>query len=300
MTLPTDSLAASLKAVSPLKKTAVPLKRPDLVAAARSKLSFVERMNLRVVRWSFREGMFSRLLCFLQRTVGQAWIHHSTKNLRRVVGLSRLPPLEDGSSIIVVSNHRSFFDLYVLTAELMRRGMKKRIIFMVRSAFFYDSLLGLFVNFFMSFLSMYPPVFRERTKQSLNTLALEELSWLLARGGMFAGLHPEGTRKKDDDPYTFLPAKPGVGRIIQASLVPVIPVFINGLGNDLVKQVRGNFNRRGDPIAIVLGKPIDFGDLLEQESCVRTHRAISEKCIEAISLLGQEEKSLRACGALRS
>ena len=305
MTLRTDSAAglaetAAQKDAAVGREAAVPFPRPDLVFASRGRLSFVERLNLRLVRRSFREGWFSRLLPFLQRTVGQAWIHHSTKHLRHVVGLSRLPSLDDSSSIIVVCNHRSFFDLYVLTAELVRRGMKKRMIFMVRSAFFYDSLLGLCVNFLMSFLAMYPPVFRERTKQPLNPLALEELSWLLARGGMFAGLHPEGARKKDDDPYTFLPAKPGVGRIIQASGVTVVPVFINGLGNDLVKQVRGNFDRTGDPVAIVFGKPIDFGDLLQKESCLRTHRAISEKCMEAIAELSREEKSLRACGALRS
>jgi 1-acyl-sn-glycerol-3-phosphate acyltransferase len=276
------------------------LERPDLVLAGRGKLSFVERLNLRVVRWSFRAGRFYRLLQLLQRTIGQAWIHHSTKHLRHVVGLSRLPNLEDSASIIVVCNHRSFFDLYVVTAELVRRGMKKRIIFMVRSAFFYDSILGLFVNFLMSFLAMYPPVFREKSKQFLNPLALEELSWLLAQGDMFAGLHPEGTRKKDNDPYTFLPAKPGVGRIIQGSRATVVPVFVNGLGNDLFRQVRGNFDRRGEKVAIVFGKPIDFGNLLEQESGLRTHRAISEKCMEAIAELGQEEKSLRACGGLSS
>jgi 1-acyl-sn-glycerol-3-phosphate acyltransferase len=281
-------------------ETAALLERPDLVLAGRGKLSFVERLNLRVVRWSFRAGRFYRLLQLLQRTIGQAWIHHSTKHLRHVVGLSRLPNLEDSASIIVVCNHRSFFDLYVVTAELVRRGMKKRIILMVRSAFFYDSILGLLVNFLMSFLAMYPPVFREKSKQFLNPLALEELSWLLAQGDMFAGLHPEGTRKKDNDPYTFLPAKHGVGRIIQGSRATVVPVFVNGLGNDLFRQVRGNFDRRGEKVAIVFGKPIDFGNLLEQESGLRTHRAISEKCMEAIAELGQEEKSLRACGGLSS
>ncbi len=287
MTLPTE--------ISPSQND-----RPDLLKEAKGRLSFIERLNLRIVRASFRPGLFHVVLQFLQRTVGQAWIHHSTKHLRHVVGLDRLPDLEGPESVIVVANHRSFFDLYVITAELVRRGLKKRIAFMVRSGFFYDSPLGLLVNFLMSFLAMYPPVFRERKKQALNPLALEELAWLLSRGGMFVGLHPEGTRKQDDDPYTFLPAKPGVGRIIQAAGVPVVPVFVSGLGNDLVKQVRGNFDRSGEPVAIVFGKPIDFGDLLEQESTLRTHRAISEKCMEAISTLGQEEKSLRACGALRS
>jgi 1-acyl-sn-glycerol-3-phosphate acyltransferase len=91
-----------------------------------------------------------------------------------------------------------------------------------------------------------------------------------------------------------------VGRIIQGSRATVVPVFVNGLGNDLFRQVRGNFDRRGEKVAIVFGKPIDFGNLLEQESGLRTHRAISEKCMEAIAELGQEEKSLRACGGLSS
>lgn len=277
-----------------------PLERPDLLAAAKSRLSFVERLVLRIVRSSLRPGWFNSTLRWLQRTVGQWWIHHSTKHLRHVVGLDRLPDLDGPGSVIVVANHRSFFDLYVVTAELIRRGMTKRIVFMVRGRFFYDSLLGLVVNFLMSFLAMYPPVFRERKKAAFNPLALSELSWLLRRGGIFAGLHPEGTRKRDDDPYTFLPAKPGVGRVIQAARVPVVPVFVHGLCNDLVKQVRGNFDGSGMPIAIVFGKPIEFGDLLEQEPGQKTHLQIANRCMDAISELGQEERTLRACGKLKS
>src|SRR5690606_9464976 len=157
------------------------------------------------------------------------------------------------------------------------RGMKKRIAFMVRSKFYYESPLGLIVNFLMSFLAMYPPIFRERKKAGMNVLALDELAWMLKRGGVFAGLHPEGTRKRDNDPYTFLPAQPGVGRIIQAAKVPVIPVFINGLGNDLVAQVKGNWDGSGEPIHIVFGKAIDFGGLLEENSSPRVHRKISER-----------------------
>jgi len=117
---------------------------------------------------------------------------------------------------------------------------------------------------------------------------------------MFAGLHPEGTRKHDDDPYTFLPAKPGVGRVIQMARVPVVPVFVNGLGNDLVKQVRGNFDGSGEKVAIVFGKPIDFGDLLNEPPSPHLHRMIAEYCMEAISHLAEEERSLRSCGALGS
>jgi len=274
-----------------------PLKRPDLLKVGKRKLSWVEYINLRLVRASFRPGIVDKLLRFFQSTIGQAWIHHGTKNLRHVVGLERLPDLNNESSVIIVANHRSFFDLYVITAELVRRGMPLRIVFMVRSDFFYDSIFGFFVNFFMSFLAMYPPVFRERKKASMSLLALDELAWMLRRGGVFAGLHPEGARKKDDDPYSFLPAKQGIGRLIHAARVPVIPVFVNGLSNDILGQLKGNLTGKGEPIHVVFGKSIDFGGLLQQKASRKLHAEISQRCMQEISHLGEEEKALRTCAS---
>lgn len=265
--------------------------RPDLLDTGKVKLSFIERTTIRWVRSSFEPGWADRLLRFLQRTIGQAWIHHSTKHLRRVSG--PLPALDGIGSVLIVANHRSFFDLFVITAELVRRGLRKRILFPVRSSFFYDSPLGLFVNFGMSFLAMYPPIFRDRKKVALNLVSLDELGYLLARGGVFAGLHPEGTRKRDNDPYTFLPAQPGVGRVIHKARVPVVPVFINGLGNSVVRQVVGNWTKRGTPIHVVFGEPVDLGDLLDAKPSPRVFREISERCLSAIDALGQVEKRIR-------
>jgi 1-acyl-sn-glycerol-3-phosphate acyltransferase len=265
-----------------------------LLERGRAKLSFTEQKLISIVRRSFRPGPIDRLMRFCQATVGQAWIYHATKHLSYLYGLERSGILDRSGSVIVVSNHRSFFDMYVVTANLMRRGLKRRIIFPVRSDFFYTSWLGLVVNFFMSFLAMYPPLFRKREQAPLNLVALEELGKLLRTGEMFVGLHPEGTRKKDDDPYSFLPAKPGVGRVIFESKVPVVPVFINGLGNNLVRQVWSNFRRNGIKIHIVFGEPIDFGDLLEQPATARLYQAISDHCMQAVGRLGEEERALRS------
>jgi 1-acyl-sn-glycerol-3-phosphate acyltransferase len=268
--------------------------RPDLVTTGRERLSFWERAIIRFVRSTFRKGMIDELIKQLQQHVGSLWIHHCTKNLRHIHGLERLPKLDRRQSYIVVSNHRSFFDMYVISGDLVRRGMQHRIVFPVRSTFFYDNPIGLFVNGVMSFFAMYPPLFRERKKLILNPTSLDELSWLLKRGGMFCGIHPEGTRKKDDDPYSFLPAQRGVGRIIHGARVPVIPVFINGLINDLPRQIESNFDGSGREILVVYGKPIDFGDLLDEPANARTEQRIAERTLEAIGLLGQEEKRLRA------
>jgi 1-acyl-sn-glycerol-3-phosphate acyltransferase len=272
--------------------------RPDLVAHGRKRLSLIERALIRFVRYSFEPGLFDRAIRWCQRWLGSTWIHQFTKHLRHIHGFERLPRFAAEQSFILVANHRSFFDLYVVTAELVRRGLPQRMMFPVRSSFFYTNPLGLFVNGVMSFFAMYPPIFRERRQAALNPTSLDELVWLLRRGGIFAGMHPEGTRKRDDDPYTLLPAQRGVGRIIRDAKVPVVPVFINGLINDLSRQVRSNFDGTGTPVIAVFGAPVDFGDLLGQPSTPKTHQAIAERALEAVAALGQEEKALRA--ALRS
>ncbi|HMJ11416.1 MAG TPA: lysophospholipid acyltransferase family protein [Polyangiaceae bacterium] len=267
--------------------------RPDLLAAAGDRLSPVERWQIDFIRGSFEPGRVDTALRWCQRNVGAAWIHHCTKHVRHVYGLERLPALTPSDSVLCVCNHRSFFDLFVVTAELVRRGMKQRIAFPVRSQFFYDNPLGLFVNGVMSFFAMYPPIFRERRRLALNVTSLQELVWLLKRGGTFAGVHPEGTRKKDEDPYTFLPAQTGVGRVIYEARVPVVPVFINGLINDLPRQVLGNFDRSGKPVIVVFGKPVEFGSLIDQRPSPRVYRALAEHALSAIGELGAEEKLIR-------
>lgn len=268
--------------------------RPDFSKLGQKRLSRLERLLVAFVRGTFEPGLADRLIRACQRAIGSTWIHHCTKHLRHVYGIERLPKLEPNQSFLLVCNHRSFFDLYVVIGELVRRGLPQRIVFPVRANFFYTNPLGLFVNGVMSFFAMYPPIFREPKKAALNIASLDELTWLLRRGGVFAGLHPEGTRKKDDDPYTLLPAQRGVGRVIRDAGVPVIPVFINGLLNDLPEQIKSNFTRTGRKIVVVFGEPIDFGELMQAPSTPKVHQAIADRALEFVAALGREEQAHRA------
>jgi hypothetical protein len=76
--------------------------------------------------------------------------------------------------------------------------------------------------------------------------------------------------------------------------VPVIPVFINGLVNDLPRQVMSNFDGTGRQVLLVFGSPIDFGDLYAQRGTPKVHQAIADRTLEAISLLGAEERRRRS------
>lgn len=272
---------------------AIPQQRPDLVEAGLEHLSLIERLQIAAIRKSFEPGVTDRALRWCQRNLGQQWIYHSTKHLCETYGLERLPELDPAQSYLCASNHRSFFDMYVITTHLVRRGMPHRLVFPVRSRFFYDSALGFAVNGLMSFFSMYPPIFRERKRAFLNQLSLDELTYLLDRGGCFTGVHPEGTRNQGADPYTFLPAQRGIGRMAHATQAVVLPVFINGLLNDLPQQVWSNFNGKGQKVNVVFGAPVPLDDLRAQPASKSVDKAIAERVMEHIAQLAREEHQLR-------
>ncbi len=267
----------------------------DILDVGKRTLSKLERAQIRFVRKTFEPGRLSDAMVTAQRIFGSQWIEVCTRNIRQFHGLDRFPKLAKNDSIILVSNHRSFFDMYVLAGYFVRRGMQQRLLFPVRSKFFYDSPAGLFVNGIMSWFAMYPPIFRERSRAALNVASLDETIRLVRSGGMFLGVHPEGQRNTSDDPYAFLPPQRGVGKIFhECPRAKVVPVFINGLGNDLPKQVRGNFDGKGEPILAVFGEPIDFGDRLRKPSTPKLHRELAEVAMEHVRKLAQEERTYRS------
>ncbi len=269
------------------------MKRPDLLEEARPHLSRIEFAHLKLARKSFEPGVFAKSVRWLQMNVGRHWIDLATRNLRHLHHAERLPKLGPEDSCILACNHRSFFDLYVVTVQLIEAGMHQRIVFPVRSNFFYDHPAGVVVNGAMAVFSMYPPMFRERSRSTLNMMGLDELAWLLDRGGCMVGFHPEGTRNKGD-PYELLPARTGIGRLVHKARVPVIPVFTNGLlTEDLPKQIRSNFDRTGTPIHTVVGEPVDFGGLLDEAPSQGVFKRIANATRSAIMQLGAEEKVLR-------
>lgn len=267
-----------------------------LLSLARGKVSRLEYLQMRAIRRTLDPGVLDVTLRFLQRTVGVFWITQATRHLHRVHHIERLEHLRPDKSFILVANHRSFFDLYVLTAALLRSGMRQRIVFPVRSNFFYDTPAGFLVNGAMSFFAMYPPLFRDKRRAALNALGLNELAELLMAGNTLCGIHPEGRRNPGDDPYELLPAQSGVGRLIHAARgVPVVPVFTHGLlPNDLPRQIKSNFDGTGTLIHSVFGEPIDFGGLRAEPPSLRLFSKLSETCLDAVRVLGQEEKALRS------
>jgi 1-acyl-sn-glycerol-3-phosphate acyltransferase len=206
------------------------------------------------------------------------------------------PPSDRG--VVFACNHRSFFDSYLYLFALYSSGANwpRKLYFPVRSDFFYDRPLGVMVNLAMGGGCMYPPIYRDRGKRSLNTDALDRVSTFLQTPHSLVGLHPEGTRNQGD-PYELLPAQPGIGQIVLKSKPLVVPVFVNGLSNDFFGSLRTSFEpaaKREHPIIICYGDPVDYDEFLASKPRAALYKRCADKITDAISQLGERERRLRA------
>ena len=108
------------------------------------------------------------------------------------------------------------------------------------------------------------------------------------------GFHPEGTRNKTDDPYTLLPAQPGVGQLIHQARPTVVPIFVHGMTNHLVRQIKSNFDGTGRKILVVIGEPVDLERFYALPPRLRTYMDLAKHIREVLTALGARERALRA------
>jgi 1-acyl-sn-glycerol-3-phosphate acyltransferase len=274
------------------EKTSAALKPTEVET---SVLSTTEKIGFWLT-YRMNQGLWKRFWTFCQRHVGSLWIYLATYNLMNVFGLENFENTETERPVLLVANHRSFFDMYTVSSVLFRRTRRPiTLFFPVRAKFFYTTPLGWFVNLVMGWWAMYPPFFREEKevqKREFDKFSLRSLVALCSSGkNHVIGFHPEGKRNLDEDPYNFLPAQPGIGKIIMASRPQVIPVFIAGLGNDLPKQIMGNW-RGGEKVRIHFGEPVDLSEFYEKRDSLRTHKEIGDFLMTKISELGENDRAV--------
>jgi len=250
-------------------------------------LSRFERFAFRIMR-SLSEARFTYfwqryfLVPFVTLFVGRRLV---------VRGLERVPR-DPQARILLVANHRTFFDLFFLGWILWTRGgLRQRLNFPVRANFFYENPLGLLICMAMSGGSMFPPFFRAAEKKSFNKYSLSALVEMLQRPGQLIGFHPEGKRNKSDDPYTLLPAQPGAGELALKARPLVVPAFITGLSNSVWSELRaGLFG--GRQVVAVFGEPIDLSEF-PAETRLTHHKKCADLFNERIAALAAEERELR-------
>ena len=212
-----------------------------------------------------------RGIAFWQKHAAGKFVRWLTKARWEIQGVERLQARPAPRGTILVSNHQSFFDLFVtLSVLFVEYGMYRNLFFPVRSSFFYTNPFGPVVSGLFSGFSMWPPVFRDERRSTLNPIGVRQLLEVLEQPGACIGIHPEGRRNPAEDPMAFLPAKPGIGHMVLDTHPDtlIIPLFINGLSNDFLEQVVMRIvphrRRNATPIQWVFGDPMRAGDLREK------------------------------------
>ena len=258
-------------------------------------LSPMERFAFRLTR-RMNQGRWKRFWTECQRTLGAGWIHLATYNIMHVYGLEHVEAASRERPLLLVANHRSFFDMYAVSSVLFRRTpWTKRLFFPVRGRCFCDAALGPRFNLIMGGWSMYPPIFatsEKPEKRVFDKYSLRLLTHLCREGGgHIIGFHPEGTRNKSSDPYSYLPAQPGVGKLIKDAAPQVIPVFIAGLSNSLPQQVMRNWTTH-EPIRIHFGSLLDLSGYETKRDHLRTYKEIADFVMHRIALLGEQDREM--------
>jgi 1-acyl-sn-glycerol-3-phosphate acyltransferase len=259
-----------------------------------SALNSFERIGFSLTH-RMNQGDWKRFWTFCQRHIGSLWIFLATYNLMNVFGIENVENSDVERPLLLVANHRSYFDLYTVSSVIFRRTKRPiTLFFPVRAKFFYTSPLGWFVNLVMGWWAMYPPFFYKNEQREFDKFSLRRLIQLCSVSssndrGNIIGMHPEGKRNLSQDPYNFLPAQPGVGKIAMSAHPQVIPVFLAGLGNDLPKQIIGNWTG-GEKVRMYFGEPVDLSEFYEKRDSVRTHKEIADFLMAKIAELAEKDK----------
>ena len=217
---------------------------------------------------------------------------------RRVefIGTEHLESINSKSRLMLVANHRSFFDFFSIAYWfLIARNVPRKMFFPVRANFFYESFMGIVVTGIMGGWGMFPPIFRDPKKKIFNRYAIDRIIYEFCKSPSLIGFHPEGKRNKSKDPYSFLEARAGLGHVLlEVDGAVVLPLFIYGLTNSFGTEVQRNWGGKKNnyPIHLMFGPPIDLEKFRSMPKDTNTSQEIAEECMKAIRALGKEHKEI--------
>ena len=260
-------------------------------AGVRETLAPLERLHFETALWMNREP-FKAFWTQCQRFVGALVVRALTRNLVRDHGFAHVEAAFRQGTILFVANHRTYFDMFVVSSLLHRRlPGRKRLYFPVLGQYYYQSVVGMALNQGAAFWSMFPPLFALPSHAAADRYALDLLCDLCARGpGHVLGIHPEGGRNLDPDPYSFMRFQPGAGRIIHAARPIVLPVFLAGLHPDIGVQVRRNWTG-GEPVRVWFGEPVDLAAHYALPAKGSTYKKIVDDVMARVAALGAEDRA---------
>ena len=112
------------KSVEQVNVQNIKLKKTDIIpsptAEELSVLDFSEKIGFKLAD-RMNRGAWKNLWTFCQRHIGSLWIYLATYNLMNVHGLENFERTDVKKPLLLVANHRSFFDMYTVSSVLFRQ-----------------------------------------------------------------------------------------------------------------------------------------------------------------------------------
>jgi 1-acyl-sn-glycerol-3-phosphate acyltransferase len=162
-------------------------------------------------------------------------------NRLRVHGRENLPP---APPFVLAANHLSHLDALVMGSVLPLRWRDCVFPLAAKDVFFEKLPVAGFASAVLNAL----PVWRRAARGH----GLEALRERLVAEGCIYLLFPEGTRARDGKMGRF---KPGVGRLVAGTPVPVVPCFLQGTFEAMPPN---SWVLRPEPIGVRIGRPLTF------------------------------------------
>lgn len=267
-----------------------------LPEAVRTTLAPKERLHVEVARFMNREPM-KAFWTLGQRLYGASLVNLVMRGRIADTGWHHVEDAWTKGAILFVANHRTYFDMFVVSTLLHRRlPGRKRLYFPVLGQFYYQTLRGMALNQLFAMWSMFPPLFALPTHAASDAYALDVLTALCARGpGHVIGIHPEGARNLDEDEYSFLRCQPGTGRIIHAARPIVIPVYVAGMHSSVPVQLRRAW-REGKSARVRFGAPVDLTEEYALPAKGSTYKRIVDAVMGQVRALAEEDRAMRGEG----
>lgn len=204
------------------------------------------------------------------------WLGHSLSRLVAKTRLSyrvergeKLESLEGG--LIIAANHVSFLD-----PPLVGAAFREPIYYFARKTLFDHPI----TKFLLPRLNALP------VNQSRPELSVLKKIIGLLREGEKVLIFPEGERSWDGK--LKMEGQSGVGMIVAKAGVPVLPVRLFGPEKALP---RGSKKIKRHPVTLVVGEPIDFSGVLEDEgmSTKEKYSAVADRIMREIAALEMSE-----------
>lgn len=160
-------------------------------------------------------GLVSFLLQMFWSTTGLLYM--KIVHRLRIRGLEYLPK---AAPFVLVSNHASHLDTVALVSAIPAKLRSHSYPIAAGDHFFHTKRHTFFAAMFLNALPMWR---RQAVGHALNDLRAK----LLTSETIFI-LFPEGTRSRNGTMGAF---KPGIGKLVSETQIPVIPVYVDGTFN---------------------------------------------------------------------